>query len=161
MAVELSFKNAGSARKDVEKLYGFLQSYRQKNDTAEIKLQCLCPHQRGKSPSLKKTGKTDRDGNMIWACKRCGKPVNLIRIEQNELQAAVDLIDSAIDVIKMTRNLDIEKEAKMVDSISKLQFKLVRIPKHYEIATRPNKGKRTTKPQSSNAIWKSARRSSF
>ena len=161
MAVELSFKNAGSARKDVEKLYGFLQSYRQKNDTAELKLQCLCPHQRGRAPSLKKTGRVDSEGNVIWACKRCGKPVNLIRIEDQELRNAVDLVSNAIDIIKMTRNLENDKEAKMIDSISKLQFKLARIPKHYEIATRPNKGKRTTKPQGSNVRWKSASRHSF
>lgn len=143
---EIKIRQGDNSNKGIEKMYNFVQETKQNASRAEAKLHCVCLHQRGKNPALKRTNKTDADGNPEWICRRCGKVVRLQKLDPNELRKAISVVDQAIDVIKLLGNPENEKDIETLKKVSKMQYRLIDLPKLYDAAVRNDKPKRNNNP---------------
>lgn len=152
---EIKIRAGDNGNKGIEKMYGFVQETKQNAAKAETKLHCVCLHQRGKNPALKKTNKTDPNGNPQWICRRCGKTINLQKLEVGDLEKAIATVDRAIDVIKILANPENEKDITTLKKVSKLQFRLTELTKLYQAAVNNNKPKRNNNRGPRGASFKS------
>lgn len=152
--IKISPKENGG--KGIERMYTYLQETKQNVARGELRLHCSCLHQRGRSPSLKKTGRNDANGNPIFICKRCGKEVNLQKLDSAALLSAVKTVDQALDIIKILANPENEKDDKLLRRLIKTQFRLAELPKQYDNAikkTNDSGNKNKNKSQSSSTTW--------
>lgn len=143
----------GYSGKGIEKAYGYLQQTRQKVAAGELRLQCQCLHQKNGSATLKRSNQKTKDaeGNEVplWICRRCGKLINLKRLDFGKLDAACDTVDQAIDTIKMLANPSHEPELEALRKMVKAQMRLPMIRKSYTAAVKD--GKRNTNRGRENA----------
>lgn len=152
MAIEeIKINPKENGGKGIERMYAYLQETKQNVARGETRLHCSCLHQRGRAPSLKRTGRTDKNGDPIFICKRCGKELNLEKLNTDQLRDAVSIVDRAIDIIKILANPDNEKDDKVLKRLVKTQFRLLEIPRHYDAAIKKSSGENGQKNKNRNA----------
>lgn len=120
-------------------------------DKIKETLKCQCTHtKKGDFTLVRKSGEERK-----WICKQCQKIIAIERIDENELQKAIDIIDNAIDVIKLSTDTGRDDDAKVVEKVGKMQYRLRNeILPFYKAAVQKNKGgQRRDKEQSSNSGW--------
>lgn len=89
-------------------------------DKIKETLKCQCTHKKKDDYTLvRKSGDDNK-----WICKQCQKVISIKKIEENELQKAIDVIDNVIDVIKLSADSSREDDEKIIDKMGKLQYRL-------------------------------------
>ena len=103
----------------IDKKNQLFKKQRSQLDMGQEKIKCLCDHQKKGQPTLVK-----RNGN-LYTCKQCDKDnINLSSnvTDQKKIAEAIEVIDNALDIIKMNLRTDVEEDRKILGKISKTQF---------------------------------------
>ena len=84
--------------------------------------------------------KNSKQGDLKYLCKECRKDLCFKKIEENDMNAAIELLDRACDIIKLSLDLTREKDQAIHKKISKVQFILRNeIMKYYAAVIKKNK----------------------
>jgi len=153
---EIKANAVSNSGKGVEKMYAYIQETKQQTLKGERKLHCVCLHQKNKQPSLKRTNRSDKDGNPIWVCRRCGGEINLQQMKIEDLENAIAIVSRAIDIIKILSNPANDKDAEFLKKMSKEQYRLEDVKKAFVTVTTGGKKKRNNSQQSGprGSTWK-------
>lgn len=65
-----------------------------------------------------------KPGDLTYLCRCCQKDLDLKKIPEDELRAACDTVDRAIDVIKISLNLESDEDRQILKRMSKVQFRV-------------------------------------
>ena len=89
----------------------------------EAKAQCT--HTLHGEPAFIPSNEPRTDGQLKYICKLCQKPITITNISEDELQNACNIIDRAVDIIKITAgSINNDDDEKMIDKMSKLQYRV-------------------------------------
>ena len=132
-------------------------------NTHEQKLKVLREQMKSKCPHTDKNGDLDivpkqnrQNGELLYICKRCGKELNLKKINEEELRAACELIDRACDVVKLSLDLQREGDQEILKRIGKTQYRARNeIVKLYGASLKKNKngGRGKHNGNNENSMW--------
>lgn len=112
--------------------------------------KCECPHtDHGELNVVPVNGK----GPLHYKCKDCQKDINFTKIPENSeirdgkvvvgIYDACDTIDNAIDTIKITLDLQNDKDKGLLSELAELQYRVRnQVPKFYGKALTKNNGNR-------------------
>lgn len=84
---------------------------------------CDCTHTKPKTGDLSITPARSQ-GKLRYICNECDKDLNLNPINEDALRQACDIIDNAIDAIKITLDMSKEPEQKIHKHVSETQFRV-------------------------------------
>lgn len=85
------------------------------------KLKCDCNHKKGEQTDFTKSSKYS-PSNLAFICTQCRKELHLNKISDSTALNSLETVDNMIDVIKLSLNPKVEKDAKELDRLSKVQF---------------------------------------
>ena len=117
------------------------------------KVQCSCQHKKdGQATLVRKKG-----GNPFeWVCYQCEKLVNLKRIEEDDLQNAISILDAAIDIAKFSCRENSSVDNNFQGKLAKTQYRIrnVILP-IYRAALNENqrREKKSSNRMGGNASW--------
>jgi len=101
-------------------------SRRIKNQQHELskqseKIKCACNHKKdGQATLVRKKGGSPYE----WICYQCEKVVNLKKIDEDDLQNAIDLIDTALDVAKFSCRENNAADNNFQGKLAKTQYRV-------------------------------------
>jgi hypothetical protein len=118
-------------------------------------LKAKCTHTRNGELTLVPKKDGNKDGELVYVCKQCRKVLRFSRIDENDLQKSIDLIDQAIDIIKASANTNNENDDEMVKRMAKVQYRLRNdIMPYYKAATsRNNRGNKNRDNNNDGGAW--------
>jgi len=88
-------------------------------------LRAQCTHTKNGEPSLVPSNDPRVQGELKYVCKQCMKPVIISSISEDELENACNIVDRAVDIIKITAgNINSENDAEIINKLAKLQFRI-------------------------------------
>jgi hypothetical protein len=120
----------------------------------EAKAQCT--HTLNGEPAFIPSNEPRTDGKLKYICKLCQKPITITNISEDELQKACDIIDRAVDIIKITAgSINNDEDSKMIEKMSKLQYRVRNdlIPTYRASTKRNNKKDRKHNNNQHEAAW--------
>lgn len=85
-------------------------------------LKAKCTHTKNGELTLVPRREGGKDGELVYICKQCKKVLKFSRIDDSEAQAALDMVDCMIDIIKANANTNNENDMDMVDKMAKVQY---------------------------------------
>lgn len=100
-----------------------------------IRNQCECLHTRKGDPDIIKANNA-KNGELLYVCKQCEKEIRINRVPETTYvdehsgkvvigyRDAVKALDSMCDIIKMSLNLEKEKDEKLHDVMAEFQYRL-------------------------------------
>ena len=140
-------KNTGKRNKVLAEVGRELAKNKEKN-------MCDCCHTRRGEVNVVKSKDRKSAGDLRYLCRACEKKLNLNRlpakttVRQNPdgtydvsigYMDALEAVDSMIDAIKMSLNLEKEREVKIANHMAETQYRVRNnIPKLYEAVTNKN-----------------------
>lgn len=83
-------------------------------------LKCTCVHTKKGDLTLVRV---PEDASK-YRCKQCQKVIKISRLDDKEIQDAIDVLDRMVDTIKLSSDVNREDDAKMVKKLAKFQFRL-------------------------------------
>lgn len=90
-------------------------------------LKAQCTHTIHGEPSFIPSNEPKVEGLHKYICKQCQKVITITSIDEEELQKACDLIDRAIDIIKITASsssANNEDDAEVMHKLAKMQYRI-------------------------------------
>ena len=136
---------SNSIKKEVE------QVSKQEKDLTKLreslKSQCFHTKKNGEVDLVRI--KTEPGEPPKYICRQCQKTISIIRRDEDEIQHAVDVIDSVIDTIKISSDPTREDDEKTVSRLAKIQYRLRNeLIGYYQAALKKNnRGNREDKPE--------------
>ena len=89
----------------------------------EAKSQCT--HTLHGDPALVPSNEPRSEGQLKYTCKLCQKPLTISSISDEELQNACNIIDRAIDIIKISAaSINNEEESDLIKKLAKTQYRV-------------------------------------
>ena len=100
--------------------------------------------------------KNRQKGEFKYICRRCRKELDLSKIPEDVLTSALDIVDRACDVIKLSLDTDREDDQDILKNVSKTQYRCRNdIKKLYAASLQKNQkgGKRKDRRNNENSSW--------
>lgn len=118
----MSKKHAGN--RDVIKYMGAISKNEKATQHRKLKARAICTHTKAPFDPALQFRKDDRDPNKVtWVCRFCGEPVDLRRLDDAELDKAIETVAQACNLVKLFAS-DSEADQKLLtEYISDIQFK--------------------------------------
>ena len=93
-----------------------------------------------------------KPGDLTYVCRCCQKDLDLKKISEQDLRDACDTIDRAIDVIKISLNLESDDDRQKLKRLSKVQFRVRNelVRSYGEALKGKNKGRRGNRGKGGN-----------
>ena len=89
----------------------------------EAKAQCT--HTFHGEPAFVPSNAPKVNGQLEYFCKLCHKSIIITNIQEDELQKACNLIDRAVDIIKITASaVNSDDDKKIIEKMAKLQYRV-------------------------------------
>lgn len=96
-----------------------IQKRRASLNVAEEENLCRCNHKSHNGTDLTRNGQTGE-----YICRKCHKPIDFKKKPSDQqLQEALDLVDTVCDYIKISLDSNNEKDNEMLKKIAKYQFR--------------------------------------
>lgn len=112
----------GDSNKAIAKYSAELNEAEKSISHRRLRAKALCTHT--KEPTVPDLTPRREGNKMTWVCRTCGKVVNLTRISDEDLKAAIETVDQACDMIKLMSQGK-ESDQKLVESvIADIQLKI-------------------------------------
>jgi RNase P subunit RPR2 len=113
-----------SGNRDVVKYMDAIGKNEKATQHRKLKARAICTHTKAPFDPALQFRKDDRDPNKVtWVCRICGEPVDLRRLEDAELDKAIETVAQACNLVKLFAS-DSESDQKLVSEyISDIQFK--------------------------------------
>lgn len=131
---------------------------RQEKDLRNVRevIKSECSHT--KNGDLDIVPKQNRqNGELKYICRKCKKELDLKKIDEDTLTNACDIIDRAIDVIKLSLDTNREDEEKILRKMAKTQYRVRNdIKKFYAASLKKNRngsGKNNRNDTNSGGAW--------
>lgn len=110
------------------------------------KIRCKCTHIKSQGDySLVR----DRNSNnpRAYKCTQCGKSIDITRLEDKDIDFAIDVIDKMCDIIKMTvSSSNKESDMEFLEKISNCQFRVRNdLKQYYNISLKAQKDRRSSR----------------
>lgn len=126
-----------SIGKKMKVLKGIQSDWKKQNE----KLRCDCLHTRKGELDIKPSTRRRGEGQLCYVCRQCEKELSLNMVPQKTTvkmnpqnpndykvivgyEDAVAQLDSMCDIIKMSLNVEREKDAKIATRISEAQYRI-------------------------------------
>lgn len=123
-------QNTGKRSKMLHTIYNDWKTNVEKN-------QCDCVHTRKGELEIRPSEKK-RDGQLLYVCRLCEKDLCLNKISEPELDNAIQIIDRAIDTIKMNLNLEKQRDVAIAERMAECQYRVRNNVKKAYLATLKN-----------------------
>lgn len=110
--------------RDVVKYMDAIGKNEKSNQHRKLKARAICTHTKAPFDPALQFRKDDRDPNKVtWVCRFCGEPVDLRRLDDAELDKAIETVAQACNLVKLFTS-DSEADQRLVsDYIADIQFK--------------------------------------
>jgi hypothetical protein len=112
--------NGNSIKKQTEEML----KARKKMDRVAEQFKADCSHVSNGEPAFIPSNEPRREGELAYVCKNCHKRIVISKISEEDITKACDIIDRAIDTIKITANPNSEDTEKLLERLSKVQFRV-------------------------------------
>ena len=117
---------AKMAKKQIANAINNMEKFRRKIDEQVIALQSDCSHRKDDMKvtltRIKNTKDGDENNGKIYACIQCNKKVNITQFDESQINYALEIVDSMLDVIKMRTSTDRSKSKKVFAIAAHTQF---------------------------------------
>jgi len=143
-----------SERQNTGKRNKMLNSVAQELSKSREKNMCDCCHTRKGDLNLVKAKDRSAPGDLRYICRACEKKINLNKLPERTTVTesgdgkysvqlgyldVIEAADNMLDVIKMSLNLENEKEQKIANHMAEAQYRIRNnIPKLYKAALLKN-----------------------
>jgi hypothetical protein len=112
--------------------------------------QAMCPHTHRGDLVITRTQTPG-----VHRCTECQKLVKIKNKSQDELNGAIDVLDSAIDIVKMMLNVENDEDKDLLKKLGKFQYRLNHeiVPIYNASINKGNKNKKKNKNRDDNGGW--------
>lgn len=148
-----------SNQRSPRKRKGALREQERNLSKLDERNMCDCTHTKPKTGDLSITPSRNQ-GKLHYICNECDKDLNLNPISDDDLRHACNVIDNAIDAIKITLDLTKEAEEKMHRHVSEVQFRIrneiFEMYKSAQKANNRNRGQGNGRRDNASSSWAKA-----